>query len=352
MYVGWKAGGEWVYARLETLGLGGLYLNTLRPLPKDSSIDIVIVGLPTGRLYTRAVVRRSTPGLGMGLAFVTLPPDQRAHLYRFLTDHKATDEAPPSLPTADSPQVPADQEFSSEASFEIEFKKLIDMAGKGTYYQLLSVTPDSPIKLIRKNYYALARKIHPDHHMDKQELIPRLKDLMVTVTEAYNTLKDEEKRAGYDKLLANHGAFGFDSKGTNAHKSIEECFNRAKECLRAKNFAGSIVWLRKCVESAPDDAKYRVLLASSLATVPAYRTEALDNFEKAIDLDPWNIPALFRFAKLCEEMHLPWRAAPLYQRILEIDPEHKKAQEQLDSIGALKQKAKSPSATSRTIFGR
>jgi len=106
---------------------------------------------------------------------------------------------------------------------------------------------------------------------------------------------------------------------------VDECLARAKENLRAHNFAGSILWLRKCVEIAPEVAKYHAMLARSLAAVPQYRQDAISRFEKAIELDAWGTSTYFQLAELYEVMRLPWRAVPLFRKILEIDPQHSKA---------------------------
>jgi len=72
-------------------------------------------------------------------------------------------------------------------------------------------------------------------------------------------------------------------------------------------------------------SKYHARLARSLGAVPQYRQEAIARFEKAIELDPWGTSAYFQLGELYEVMKLPWRAVPLYQKVLEIDPEHSKA---------------------------
>lgn len=108
--------------------------------------------------------------------------------------------------------------------------------------------------------------------------------------------------------------------------------------MRARNFVGSVVWLRKCVEIAPADAKYHALLARSLATIPQYRHEAIERFERAVELDPLNSTVFFQFAELCEEMRMLSRARPLYLKILEINPLHVRARERLAEIDAFASK--------------
>ena len=66
------------------------------------------------------------------------------------------------------------------------------------YYDILGVGRDATDKDIKRAYQKLARKFHPDvsQHADAEE---RFKE----IGEAYNVLKDAEKRAAYDQLGEN-----------------------------------------------------------------------------------------------------------------------------------------------------
>src|ERR1017187_10056170 len=48
------------------------------------------------------------------------------------------------------------------AAFEQEMKEMLALAETGTYYQLLRMTSESPRAQVRKSYYELKRKFHPD----------------------------------------------------------------------------------------------------------------------------------------------------------------------------------------------
>jgi tetratricopeptide (TPR) repeat protein len=97
---------------------------------------------------------------------------------------------------------------------------------------------------------------------------------------------------------------------------------------------------------------YHALLARSLGTVAQYRKEAIEHFETAIELDPWNLRVYSQFAELCEEMQLPARARGLYSKILEIDPEHAKSLEKLAQFNSGEKGAKSSSVISRMFDKR
>jgi molecular chaperone DnaJ len=72
---------------------------------------------------------------------------------------------------------------------------------KQDYYKLLevekNVTPDE----LKKSYRKLAMKYHPDRNPGDKEAEKKFKE----ISEAYDTLKDEQKRAAYDRY--GHAAF-------------------------------------------------------------------------------------------------------------------------------------------------
>jgi tetratricopeptide (TPR) repeat protein len=252
---------------------------------------------------------------------------------------------------ADETERPAQQtpttEIADKKEFAGEIRKLLELAEKSTYYDLLGVATTSNIAQIKESFHELARKFHPDKHMGQSELVDLLQDLMARLSIAYRTLIDDKKRALYDKQITAAGAFTLGKEKTETEKTVEECLAEAKQCVRALNYAGSILWLRKCVEMAPNEAKYQAILARSLAAVPQYRQDAIFHFNRAIELDEWNTSTYFQFGELYESMGLPWRAVPLYRKILEIDPAHSKAIEKLNELESKSETREKKSFVSR-----
>ena len=350
MRVRWKSDGKTSASRLENVGLGGLYLHAANPAREGTTID-VILDLPTGQVYARAKVRRSTAAKGMGLQFVQMTPGDRVKLHRYLAAPEVSAKVSAAAPVAESRPaklssansqliISPRREQQARLRFEREVRHLIELTGRGGYYQLLGVTSECTANQVKKSFYSLARRFHPDNHARSGELTTRLEELMSIITEAYKTLANEETRIAYDKALAKMGALNIHRERLATEESVEGWLERANQCLRAKNFAGSVVWLRKCVETAPEHALYQAMLARSLATLPQYHQEAIEHFQKAIDLDPWKEPVYLQFAELLEKMGLSSRARGVYSRLLDVCPEHAKACERLAMLEPTKKDAK------------
>lgn len=72
---------------------------------------------------------------------------------------------------------------------------------KKDYYELLEVSKNASADELKRSFRKLAMKYHPDRNPDDKEAEQRFKE----INEAYEVLKDEQKRAAYDRY--GHGAF-------------------------------------------------------------------------------------------------------------------------------------------------
>ena len=72
---------------------------------------------------------------------------------------------------------------------------------KTDYYELLGVSKSASQDELKKSYRKLAMKYHPDRNPDNKEAEAKFKE----ISQAYDILKDEQKRAAYDQY--GHGAF-------------------------------------------------------------------------------------------------------------------------------------------------
>src|SRR5450755_4311009 len=72
---------------------------------------------------------------------------------------------------------------------------------KQDYYDTLGVGRDASAEQLKKAYRGLAMKFHPDRNPGDKNAEHKFKE----ISEAYDVLKDDQKRAAYDRF--GHAAF-------------------------------------------------------------------------------------------------------------------------------------------------
>jgi DnaJ-class molecular chaperone len=111
---------------------------------------------------------------------------------------------------------------------------------KRDFYEVLGVPKNASADQIKKAYYTLAKKYHPDINKDD----PKAKEKFTEVSEAYEVLSDKEKKVGYDQF-GHSGAdqFGGGHPGQgwgNAYdyKNAEDIFKEVFEGFGGGGFWG------------------------------------------------------------------------------------------------------------------
>lgn len=91
------------------------------------------------------------------------------------------------------------------------------MAGRKDFYDVLGVARDASEDDIKKSYRRLAMKFHPDRNPDDPQAEVRFKE----AAEAYEVLRDPQKRAHYDRF----GHEGLNNAGFEGFRSNEDIFS-------------------------------------------------------------------------------------------------------------------------------
>ena len=99
------------------------------------------------------------------------------------------------------------------------------------YYKVMGVARDASEKDIKTAYRRLARKYHPDLNKDADA-----EDKFKELGEAYEVLRDPEKRKMYDK----YGSEGPYQQAHEAHRQQHQYYNRGfdEEAFSAHGFSG------------------------------------------------------------------------------------------------------------------
>ncbi|KHN49029.1 Chaperone protein dnaJ 1, mitochondrial [Glycine soja] len=106
------------------------------------------------------------------------------------------------------------------------------------YYEVLGVSKNASSSEIKKAYYGLAKKLHPDTNKDDPEAEKKFQE----VSMAYEVLKDEEKRQQYDQV--GHDAY-VNQESTNGFGG-NSGFNPFEQMFR-DHVTTYWTCLRKCI---------------------------------------------------------------------------------------------------------
>lgn len=93
LLVVWKLGTQKYLSTVENLGLGGLFIRTENP-PKAGTTMQLLFDTPEGEVRGLAAVRNCSPGEGMGVSIVSMDPEHRTRLDRWLRKLSAQKESP------------------------------------------------------------------------------------------------------------------------------------------------------------------------------------------------------------------------------------------------------------------
>ena len=128
---------------------------------------------------------------------------------------------------------------------------------KRDYYEVLEVERSANGAEIKKAYLKLAKKYHPDTNSSDPSAEIKFKE----ISEAYEVLKDEQKRAAYDRM--GHSAFeqggggGFNSRTAGNH-DINDIFGDFFSDFMGGRGGGVkfILTLRKNWKAGPEIQKF------------------------------------------------------------------------------------------------
>jgi curved DNA-binding protein CbpA len=199
------------------------------------------------------------------------------------------------------------------------------------YYQILGVGADASQDDIKKSYFRLARKFHPDlfsRELPKEDT-HKIDAVFGHITKAYQTLSDEKRKRDYDKELSSPPP----DDRKNVVREAEKRFRQGKTLFDQGRYDEALVFLEQSVRLSQEKARNYILLAMTQTKLHVYRKEAEKNFIRATRLEPWNAEAYVGLGVLYKKEGLHIKAKKQFERALQIDPDHKIARRELRGEG-------------------
>ncbi|HEX8633141.1 MAG TPA: DnaJ domain-containing protein [Pyrinomonadaceae bacterium] len=238
-------------------------------------------------------------------------------------------------PEAVAPQ--ADEPPSPRAEIDALFALVHD----ADHYRVLGVERDAGSAEIKRAYYALAKRFHPDRFQRDADaaLRTQIESAFVKITQAYETLQDARSRSAYDLKLGAQIGMPQSSQSSgraNAHLSREqraaESFAQGLAALKQSNLSAAVTLLGEAARLAPQQPRYHAFYGSALARDVRTRHQAEAALQTAIKLDGSDPAYHVMLAELLRALGQTLRAERELERALALDPNHDIARRQLNQL--------------------
>jgi curved DNA-binding protein CbpA len=203
------------------------------------------------------------------------------------------------------------------------------MASK-TFYQILELEKSVGEEEIKKAYFQLARRFHPDRFPRSvvSQYRTQIDEVFDAITNAYRVLINKDKRRAYDS-----------GTGLEAHEDFQDViktadikFRQGKTLYSLERYDEAVSLLEEAVRLRRDKGDYFLLLAMAESKVSGYLKKAEEDFHKAIRLEPWNPEGHIGLGRLYKNEGLTTKAAKQFEKALEADPDHAKAREEYEDL--------------------
>jgi curved DNA-binding protein CbpA len=213
------------------------------------------------------------------------------------------------------------------------------------HYAALGVARTASSAEIRQAYLRLARHHHPDRFQDPAERA-RAEQQFQAISEAFNTLSNEERRRQYDAQVSQ-------PKLETPEEMAQDAFARARAKLEARDHAAAVDLLNIAIHHVPGEASYHVALGRILARTVDRVREAAQCFERALEIDPSSVPVHLELARLLLEQGLKLRARKALEGARKLAPANPEVTRLLaEAGGPVEPEPKKPTGSLGGLFGR
>jgi curved DNA-binding protein CbpA len=276
-------------------------------------------------------------------------------------------ESPQADTTAAAASEPEAHEASAHAGAEADPRELMEellaLALGETHYALLGVTRSSTAADIKRAYYSLARRLHPDrlrHAVDADEQ-QRIDAAFAKIAQAYDVLKDSKLRATYDLKIekqrpasksvdagahqdsthtgtpprteaphanadasAGRGDASASAGGAQSEQSkneeAEQKFRQGLAAYAKKEFLAARLLFGEATRLEPRRARYRAHFGRALARDKATRRQAETELLAAVSLDALDASFRVMLAELYRDVGLRRKAEAQLERAIALEP--------------------------------
>ncbi len=222
------------------------------------------------------------------------------------------------------------------------------------YFTLLGVSESDSRDQVRKAYYNLVKKYHPDRFFE-QDVLPELRDkvnaLFQRISDAHETLSDATAKARYVSDRR-----GESSRTTTSLETIleaETAFQKGMGLFRAKKYSEAQTNFAKALTLSPNEAEYLMYQAWSAYKANNKSAEAVvaarKNLMRATELNPKLSLAHLYLGYICKDEGNEHEAQRRFERAIQCNP---KCTEALREIRLMSMRRGKEEKEKKGLFGK
>lgn len=210
----------------------------------------------------------------------------------------------------------------------------LERAAGADAYAVLEMNLTSTRDDIRSAYYFLARRYHPDRFRagPLEDLLPQIESYFAQVTEAYNTLFDDERRKAYDQQR-DSGVTTRAEATQDTRYLAKQNFIRAKSLIDKGRRTDAVQYLTNAIQLDAQQPDYHFELGRLLVGNPRRRDEAEQALLRTTELDPAYVDGYFVLGELYVKLGRLEEATRMFREVLSWDPGHVQASARLGELG-------------------
>lgn len=243
----------------------------------------------------------------------------------------------------------ADDDEVSRKKIREEVTRTFSFYSTADHFEVLGVTRTADSEAIKQAYYKLAKKFHPDRyrHIEDADLTDRLDKILLRLSEAYESLKEEPARKAYlrsiggaENQLESEKEAAREERPAETRRNAERAaegaakpssltseadqaqfnFDRGVVFLNSGDYGKAADMLREAVRLSPNNIQYRLQLATALANNPRWHPEAEEQFRKIIEIDSFNDTYYTKWGIFYQKTNQPEKAREKFEEALSINP--------------------------------
>lgn len=210
-----------------------------------------------------------------------------------------------------------------------ELKDMIEdmhqRCGSLGYYGILGVKEHAPLEDMKSAYYKAAKQFHPDRHFHliDDSLKDKLSDIFSYIYEAYTTLRNEEKKKEYDRMMILRPA-----RLTSTQDRAKAVFEEGRLEFKKGNYAGARLLFGQAVyfDATTADYHYYHGLALMKEDRPKDAEKAMT---RALKLAPGHASYLAELGFIFLALGFRTRAKAFFEKSLKTEMDNVRAREGL-----------------------